>query len=221
MLIDDPIVKNTLAAYAISGVLHVGAHDCEELPFYTGALGLSPSSLIWIDAIEAKVLQAQNRGIPNVYQAVLYNQDDATVTFHLSQHAWDNPNNFQSSSILEFGTHATEHPHVTFRGDIELRTTTLDTFVRAKKINIAQFNMWNLDVQGAELLVLQRGINSLKNAVALYIEVNKKELYKGCVLLPELDEFLRSNGFTRAITTMTEYGWGDAIYLREARVNPQ
>jgi len=50
---------------------------------------------------------------------------------------------------------------------------------------------------------------------AIYTEVSTKELYKNCVLLPELDEFLAKNGFKRIIISMTHNYWGDALYIRE------
>ena len=52
------------------GVLHIGAHECEELEFYE-RLGISKTNIIWIDAVDAKVKQATDRGIPNVFKAVI------------------------------------------------------------------------------------------------------------------------------------------------------
>ena len=49
-------------------------------------------------------------------------------------------------------------------------------------------------------------------AKALYLEVNEKELYKGCALLPELDAYLLTNGFQRVLTNMTCHGW-ETLYI--------
>ena len=59
----------------MTGAFHVGAHECEELGFYK-QLGLVPKDVIWIDAINEKVIEAQNRGIPNVYNAIVSDEDD-------------------------------------------------------------------------------------------------------------------------------------------------
>lgn len=46
----------------ISGVLHVGAHECEELTHYQN-LGVEPSDVVWIEAVSSKVQEATNRGV--------------------------------------------------------------------------------------------------------------------------------------------------------------
>lgn len=189
-----------------TGALHIGAHDCEEIPFYQR---LHVSSVIWMDAMKDKVEQATARGIPNVYHAVVTDQDDQEVTFHVA-------NNGQSSSVLEFGTHSQEHPWVTYVQEIKQKTTTIDTFFLKEGIDPSLYTFWNFDIQGAELMALKGATHAIQYAKALYLEVNQKELYKGCALLPELDAFLDTHGFQRILTCMTEHGWGDALYLKKA-----
>ena len=63
-------------------------------------------------------------------------------------------------------------------------------------------------------MALCGGVEALKNAKVLYLEVNAAELYKGGALLPQLDEFLSTQGFKRVLTEMTVHKWGDAIYIR-------
>jgi FkbM family methyltransferase len=189
----------------ITGAFHIGAHDCEELNFY-GQLGLQPNNIVWIDAIPTKVTQASNRGIPNVYNAVITNVDNEDVVFNVS-------NNVQSSSVLEFGTHAQEHPHVVYVDKIQLKSTTVDTFFKLNNIDATKCNFWNFDIQGAELMALKGATNSIKYAHAIYLEVNEKELYQKCGLVTEIDDFLLQYGFKRVITAMTHHGWGDALYV--------
>ena len=208
MLIDGKLIQDLLARHSVSvrGVLHVGAHDCEEMPFYE-QLGVSPNKVVWIDAIQSKVDAATARGIPNVHFAVVSDADGDTVTFHRT-------NNDQSSSILELGTHLTEHPHIHVVETTVMKTTTIDRFMDSKQLDARNFNLWNLDIQGAEYKALLGGQLSLQHADALYLEVNERELYKGCALLPDLDRFLRDKGFARIIMDMTQFGWGDALYIR-------
>ena len=54
----------------------------------------------------------------------------------------------------------------------------------------------------------------IKTASAIYLEVNEKELYKGCGLIGEIDSMLAKYGFNRVITNMTIHAWGDALYIR-------
>jgi len=72
MLISYEEIKAQLTLYKIdiTGSLHLGAHECEELPFYN-KLGLTNKDLIWMDAIPAKISEAKARGIPNLYHAVV------------------------------------------------------------------------------------------------------------------------------------------------------
>jgi hypothetical protein len=189
----------------ITGSLHIGAHECEEINFYN-QLGLENKDIIWIDAIPSKVNEAINRGIPNVYNAVITDKDDDDVVFNIS-------NNVQSSSVLDFGTHLQEHPWVSYVDKIKQKSITIDTFFERNNIDASKYNFWNFDIQGAELMALKGAIKSIKYAKALYLEVNEKELYKKCGLINEIDTFLFQYNFKRVLTNMTTHGWGDALYI--------
>ena len=210
MLIDHKKITSILtdANIPISGVLHIGAHDCEELRVYTN-WGVSSNNIIWIDAISEKVEEAKSRGIPNVYRAVITDKDDAAVTFNIS-------NNVQSSSILNLKTHLQEHPHIHYVRSTQETTVTIDTFFKRNNLDPAKYSFWNLDIQGAELLALTGAPESIAYATAMYLEVNEKELYENCALVGELDTFLSKHGFTRVQTRMTDHGWGDALYIKKS-----
>ena len=209
MLISGNEVIEILQAknIVVKGALHIGAHECEELPFYN-QMGIQNKDIIWMDAIQAKVEEATKRGIPNVFHAVVTNKDDETITFHIT-------NNGQSSSILEFGSHATHHPHVHFVENIESKTITIDTFFERVGLNPEQYDFWNFDIQGAEFLALQGAKRALQYPKAIYLEVNTEEVYKGCGRIEEIDELLQQYGFIRIKTNITPYGWGDALYIKK------
>lgn len=210
MLIPFEIIKRFLALnnIQVKGSFHIGAHDCEELGFYN-QLGLSQNDVVWIDAMHNKVLEAKNRGIPNVYQSVISDQDNQEVKFNVS-------NNGQSSSILEFQTHAYQHPEVKYVSSSIEKTTTIDTFFSRNNLDASKYNFWNFDIQGAELLALKGASNSIQYADAIYLEVNEDHLYKDCALIDEIDEFLKFKGFIRVHTVMTQWKWGDALYIKQA-----
>lgn len=210
MLIDPKVVKTILEVtdIPITGVFHVGAHDCEEMAFYN-SWGVTADKIVWVDAIEEKVNQAKTRGIPNMYQAVITDKDDDVVMFHES-------NNVQSSSILNLKTHLQEHPWVHYVKSTPMQTVSVDTFFKRNNLDASQYTFWNFDIQGAELLALKGAEDSLKYAKALYLEVNQKELYENCALIGDLDKYLLKRGFSRANTQMTHHGWGDAIYIKSS-----
>ena len=97
------LIENNIRIF---GSFHIGAHECEEIEFYN-KLGLKLEDVVWIDAMTSKVNEATQRGIPNVYNAVITDKDDEEIIFNVS-------NNVQSSSVLEFGTHSIEHPTVVY-----------------------------------------------------------------------------------------------------------
>ena len=208
MLMQKEYIINLLRSLNIdiNGVLHIGAHECEEMPFYK-MLGLNDKDVIWIDAISEKVEQAKNKGVPNIYNAVVTDTDDVKIDFNISS-------NNESSSVLEFGTHSVEHPHIFFTSKIEMKSITVDTFFKRNNIDGSKCNFWNFDIQGAELMALKGATNSIKHAKVLYLEINEKELYKGCALVGEIDEFLKEYNFTRVHTVMTPHGWGDGLYIK-------
>ena len=97
MLIEEkdllPYIKDK-----VTGAIHIGAHTCEERPFYQ-RLGLSDENIVWFEAIPNLVEQNKKR-IPTlqIHNAMLAEIDGEDRSFMIT-------NNFQSSSFLEFGTH--------------------------------------------------------------------------------------------------------------------
>jgi FkbM family methyltransferase len=196
----------------IRGVLHVGAHDCEEREPYNKA-GISDRNIYWVEALQGKVDTAKEKGIPNIYKAAIYDVEKE-VEFNVSNDSLS-AGSVQSSSILPFGVHAQWYPHITMSRTEKMKTTRLDKWIQEHAIPIERLNFWNLDIQGVELQALKSAGDALQHADILYIEVNVQELYVGCALLPELDYFLQSHGFQRIGLQMAVQGWGDAIYVRQ------
>jgi FkbM family methyltransferase len=209
MLIPLEKIKQILSEKNINltGAFHIGAHECEELDAYKN-LGLNPKDVVWIDAIPFNVEKTTNRGIPNVYAAVITDKDDEDIIFNIS-------NNVQSSSVLEFGTHSYEHPGIVYVDKIQQKTITIDTFFKRHNLDASKYDLWNFDIQGAELMALKGGTESIKFAKAIYLEITEHELYIGCGLVSDIDAFLAQYGFKRVLTTMTGHGWGDALYVLE------
>jgi len=167
MLISFAVINEILKSNNIHiiGGFHLGAHECEELGFYR-ELGLKFEEIIWIDAIPAKVTEAINRNIPNVYNALITDCDDLDVTFNVS-------NNIQSSSVLELGTHAQEHPEVAYVDKICMKSITVDSFFERNNIDASKYNFWNFDIQGAENLANFKAIQVAAGTHTLHIQYYK------------------------------------------------
>jgi FkbM family methyltransferase len=185
----------------IDGVLHVGAHRCEEQEVYDQC---HAGEVIWIEANPSLCEEMQQK-YKNVYQAVISDKDGEEVDFIIT-------NNYQSSSILDLHEHKKEHPDVYEIDRIKLKTVRLNTFL--KSINAPKFNFMNLDIQGVELYALKGMDEFLDNVQYIYTEVNTKELYKNNPLMSDIDEYLATKGFERKETNMTSHGWGDAFYIK-------
>jgi FkbM family methyltransferase len=187
----------------VRGVLHVGAHACEEQSAYV-AEGVK--DIVWLEA-NPRLVQIQKALGRDIHQILASDTDDKEVEFHIA-------NNGQSSSMLELGVHKTYHPDVSYVGDVKLKTKRIDTLAKEQKWDMKRFNFVNLDVQGADLLAL-KGMGSLLDGFdAVYVEVNTDDVYVGCAKLPEMDAFLGSHGFVRKELVMTPNKWGDAFYIR-------
>ena len=193
----------------ISGILHIGAHECEELNDYN-SIGVNNSNIYWIEAIQEKVDLCKNRykGV-NIYQAVIDYEDKKEITFNIT-------NNGQSSSILEFGTHETSHPQVHIVSKKQMITTRMDTLIERENFPIEKLNFVNLDIQGVELRALKSMEKYLKHVKYIYTEVNTEQVYKDCNLIGEIDEYLKKFGFVRVVERIyQQFGWGDAFYIKQ------
>ena len=192
----------------ITGILHVGAHECEEQNFYLKE-NVQNENIYWIEAMQDKVdLMLMSNPLLNIYQAVISDKNDEEVEFKIT-------NNGQSSSILDLGTHLKHHPQVHVTNVVKLKTSRLDKVIEKNNINMSNVNFLNLDIQGAELLALKSMEKYLKNVKYIYTEVNTEKVYKDCALMNEIDDYLQQFGFTRAVHKLFgNCGWGDALYIK-------
>ena len=191
----------------VNGIIHIGAHELEELPDY---LYGNINRIIWIEAnphkyhlIEEKIKKFKNMSLGK-FAAGRINE----------AHILNLSNNGQSSSLLKFGTHKMRYPDIDFISKIEVKTKPLDDWIDENFNNKDQYNFINIDIQGYELEALRGMPNQLKIADYLYIEVNFEEVYYGCSQLKDIDRFLLEFGFIRVGLRKTDKGWGDAIYSK-------
>jgi len=199
--LDEIINKYNLT---LKGILHVGAHECEEINDYEKYI--SRDKILWVEAMNDKVEFCKERyqGI-NIEQAVISDKVE-TVPFNIT-------NNGQSSSILEFGIHSLHHPDVVFVNSIKMQTQLLKDIICNYDID---YNFINLDIQGVELRALKSMEDYLHKIDYIYSEVNSDYVYKDCNLITEMDDYLKTFGFVRVETRWAgETRWGDAFYMRK------
>lgn len=116
-----------------------------------------------------------------------------------------------SGSLLEVGSLASEaygtRPSETF----EVNTITLDAVSATDQIDC----LW-IDVQGAEMLVLRGGVNTLLRTRSVFTEVSlKPNLYIRSVTLRELIDFFSKLGFEMVLLGLDKENLtGNALFVR-------
>ena len=188
--------KETLLQLNIKGVIHIGAHNCEEKAFYN-SIGIN--DIFWIDA---------NAKHDNIHNYLVSDSDGEEYTFNIS-------NNTESSSIYDMKLHLIEYPYITYDNSIKIKSNTIDTIYTLNNIDKKIYNMWNICVQGAELKALQGGINNINNINVIFKKVYNKELYNNFYTAYDIDIFLLKYNFYRVITEYTINGWGVALYVKK------
>lgn len=190
------------------GVIHVGAHEGHEAKRYlAGGVG----RVLMVEANPAVYarLSANVAGLPGVV-TVNVAASDRTGTVDLRVTNAD-----QSSSILPLAGHSVVYPSIRQTSVVTVPTRTVDGLLHDLGHAAADYNLLNLDIQGAELLALQGAPELLARLDAVLTEVNYEELYAGCPMIEQMDAFLAAAGFDRVSTTTPFHpSWGDALYVR-------
>lgn len=199
----------TLHNLTAVGVMHVGAHEAEELSEYQEFGFGEKSPIIWVEAQAALAQKLKMRLDPaknKIYQAVAWDKNGEKLNFNVTSKS-------ASSSLFELGEHREVYPDIDIVEKIEVTTTRLDSVLS----NDDRFEFLVLDIQGAESKAI-KGLGNLIDQVNwIYTEVSKRELYKGSTLFAELESQLNSLGFKRVFTAWDrKAGWGDALYARNS-----
>lgn len=190
---------------SFTGVLHIGANVGEERFMYD-KLGIKKQ--IWIE------------GNPDIFltlkENLSYNPHAIALNYLIGDEnkesvLHESNNGSQSSSVLDLDYHKVDHPDVHYVRDIPLQMHRIDSL----DLDLSGVDLLNIDLQGAELMAL-RGMESyIRQFKAIYLEVNKKPLYKGCPLVEDLDLFLIAFGFRRVETKFCgKFSWGDALWIK-------
>jgi FkbM family methyltransferase len=189
----------------VKGILHIGAHKCEELETYLKYV--TNDKILWVEAIESLIKQNLEKN-PNlkIIKAVVSDEDGKDIEFKIT-------NLTNCSSILDLKYHKEIHPDIKVVETIFTQTKTIQTLYKENNINPSEYNTLVMDIQGAELSALKGMGNILDNIDIIYVEVNEKELYEGCCKLEDLDNFLLNLEFERKYLTLLN-GYGNAFYLK-------
>lgn len=217
----------------INGVVHVGAHECGEILDYAKH-GIRNGILIEANPFRAKnlrttiesgryakecypsvkyeALPSELAEITSNYDVVnfaCYDKDSQTLQFNLS----DFDGGVDSLlKINQFGKDSSWAPYSHIK-TVEVIGMTLDSILI--EFNAPRFNFLNIDVEGAEMLVLIGAINFLKaNCDYIMIETQTKRRFEDSCLHSEIVDFLSLFGFKEVEYFDTGKSWGDAFFIK-------
>ncbi len=199
--------------WQVPGVIHVGANAGFERLEYVDKL----LSVVWVDAHPAAFadLQKNIEMFPEqrALQALVGARDGEKHVFYLSEGSG------AASSMLPLHDVNVIWPDVRYEAAIELTGVTLPTLLENNRISASDYPALVLDTQGSELMILKGAEPILGAFRYVKTEVADFEAYEGCALLPEIDDFMKSNGFRQVAKQLFASDGGsrnyyDVIYRR-------
>lgn len=190
------------------GAIHIGGNVGEER-FWYEKNGFNP--VLWFEPYHKSFIELK-KNICDINGQTAYNigisDETKKAVLNISS------NGGASSSLLDLKLHKKYHPKITYIDKQEIDLIRFDLFVEQNDIDMDNFNMLNIDVQGTELNVLKSFGNYLNKIDYILTEVNEDEVYDKCCLIDDLDSYLSKFNFKRLETHMTPYKWGDAFYSK-------
>lgn len=214
----------------IRGVIHVGAHEGGETVNYvknnirnvelieanpirfrnlkesitTGryCTWCSPLTYEYFEPDQAEILREYK-----IHNYAITDQESGTIKLNLSNYDGGSDSIYK---LNEWGTNSSWAPyqHV---DEIEVPTTTLDKIIQDK----TKYNVLNIDVEGAELLVLRGAIELLNTIDAIILEAQDKLRFEGSCTRDQITAFLESKGFELKAYNDTGKQWGDCLYVKK------
>jgi len=213
----------------IKGVIHVGAHEGGETLHYVNQriknvvmIEANPhryehlvESLntgrycVWCTPLQYKYFNDEEAEILKGYKSHNYaitDKEDGTITFNLSNYDGGTDSVFK---INEWGRDSSWVPyeHV---DSVDVPTTTLDKLIQ----NTADYNFLNIDVEGAELLVLKGAHKLLDGIDYIMLESQDKIRFEGSCTREELVHLLKEYNFELVEYFDTGKQWGDCLFKK-------
>jgi FkbM family methyltransferase len=134
----------------------------------------------------------------------------------------------EPASILELKQFKDIVTTLETRGIVEVRALRLDTLFETHELRYEDYDLLNIDIQGAEKLAFLGGPRLLRQIAAVLTEVNVIEMYDGGATEGEIDDLLGSHGLVCVETLYHELydargtfpAWGEKLYVRRGHAGP-
>jgi len=157
----------------------------------------------YVDNLRAKF---KNVNRVDVIEKAVSNVNGTTTFFEVSGTG--------SGSLLQLGELAKKSYAMTQAEVFEVETITLDKFFKARTIDILQ-----IDVQGAEKLVLEGANLLLKRIKAVFTEISiKQDVYNNSVTFETLTKLLVKENFQLILLGTDTNGGGNALFIKMDKI---
>jgi FkbM family methyltransferase len=129
------------------------------------------------------------------------------------------------SSLLRIDNKGEAFAYLNFEDPVLTKTKTLTLDYITGEQKLSNIDLIKIDVQGAEHLVLQGGINTLKITRLVYTEFSYRQLYEKSSTFFDLYKFFYENNFILAnirsgyATPNGELLQGDALFVNKSMIN--
>ena len=195
-------------------VLQVGASAGQEIEDFWHA-GINTGLFIEPLDIPFQILVERCKNKQHFFpvQALAVSEDNLKTNFYVAS------NGGQSSSILEPLKHLQYYPSVHFENGVEMTGHRVDTLAKLSKQSCDalpdHYDLFFLDVQGAELEVMKGSIHQLQQGKYIYAEICDGDGYKGDVRFMDLLIFLRAFGYKPiASEAHNSSGYGNCLWSK-------
>lgn len=205
-------------------ILEIGA--CEGLDSIRYARAFPNATIHAFEPLAANVAtfrrNLQEFGISNVHiHEIALSSESGISEFYPSRGApeglsndteWNFGN--KSSSLLkpEMSKIKSTWSWLSFSTPMSVPTLSLSEFFSNHRLERISF--MHMDVQGAEMKILEGAHGVLDKVDAIWLEVSSEEFYEGQALATTIAGFLSNNGFTRSAVLGTEPQW-DELWVNE------
>jgi FkbM family methyltransferase len=203
-------LKNLKEKYNLNilGIINVGSYTATEYSLFKE---LKIKKSIFIEANPHIISTLKNNVGEEclVFNNLVLDKDDVEISFKIANH-------LQASSVLDFYKHKNQYPELsTVCNIVKLKSKKLDTLICDHNINMNEYNMLMIDVQGVEKLVIDGFLQNISKIDYIYSEINFDEMYSECTLFNEYTLYLKKIGFELVEYFDTGKGWGDAFYIKK------
>lgn len=189
----NALFNNPKLMSQVRGMIEVGASIGEEIAEWekfkiSRQIFIEPISEL-CDILENRAKQQPHSPDLKVFRCALGNED-GVGDFHMST------GSTCSSSLLEFSKEAIRYGQTMKTSEIrKIPVWKLDTLVKNEKIDLSQYNLLFIDVQGNEHNLIRGAENSLPFFDFIFCEVNFFPLYEGVTLWDDFRAEMTQRGF--------------------------